>query len=162
MIYRVLIRINILVIIILLATGISSQAQEITTAKDWLTSAIKDYFDVDAIRHFRDFTTDRYAEYKQDAICVVYDCDNSLTVEQFEQKWSKIYDISYAGIGESFLTGQQDHGIVVMPKCELISQENNEIYIFDTVITDTLGGLTYLIEITVVKTKSGFKIDDLV
>ena len=146
-------------IIILVVTGISSPAQEITNAKDWLTSAIKDYFDVDSIRHFRDFTTDRYAEYKQDAICVVYDCDNSLTVEQFEQKWSKIYDISYAG--ESFLIGQQDHGIVVMPKCELISQENNEIYIFDTVITDTYGGLTYSIEITVVKTKGGFKIDDV-
>jgi hypothetical protein len=59
-----------MMMMILVVTGISSSAQEITNAKDWLTSAIKDYFDVDAIRHFRDFTTDRYAEYKQDAICV--------------------------------------------------------------------------------------------
>jgi len=154
-------RIKILFLAALMVTGTVSSAQEAVDAKQWLTATITDYFNVDTTSHFRDITTKRYAEYKQDAINLVYDTPNSLTEAQFNQKWGDVYDTSYAGIGESFLLGQQDHGVVVISKCHLTSQTNNKNFIFDTIISDTLFELTYSIEITVVQTKDGFKINDV-
>ena len=139
-----------------------STVQEANEAKEWLMTTIDEFFDQKiSNQNFRDITTERYAEYKQDAICVVYDCGNSLTEEQFEQKWSDFYDISYAGFGESFLTGQQDVGKIVMSKCALLSEPEKGKFIFDTVVEDTLFELTYSIEIVVKKTVNGFKIDDV-
>ena len=138
-----------------------STNQEANDPKKWLLNSVKEFFDQNSRQHFRDITTERYAEYKQDAICVVYDCDNSLTEEQFQQKWNDIYDISYAGFGESFLTGQQDWGNIILSKCRLTSEPKQGTYIFDTVVEDTMFELTYSIEITVMQTNDGFKIDDV-
>jgi hypothetical protein len=138
-----------------------STAHETNDPKTWLFNTIKEFFDQNSRQHFRDITTERYAEYKQDALCVVYDCDNSLTEEQFEQKWSNIYDISYAGFGESFLTGQQDWGNIIIFKCLLTSEPKQGVYIFDTIVEDTIFELKYSIEITVMQTDDGFKIDDV-
>lgn len=70
----------------LFVTVTISKAQEATDAKDWLAATIIAYFEQDSYQHFDEIATARYAEYKQDAICVVYECDNSLTKEQCEQK----------------------------------------------------------------------------
>jgi len=129
--------------------------------KVWLTTTIAEFFDHDSRQHFRDITTEQYAEYKQDALCVVFDCANSLTEEQFEQKWSDIYDISYAGFGTGFLIDQQDWYKIDITKCELTDQSIEGKYIFDTEVTDTGSELTHHNEITVVKTANGFKIDDV-
>lgn len=145
----------------LIASTTLSTAQEAGDAKEWLLTTMKVFYDQNSRQHFRDITTEQYAEYKQDAICVVYDCDNSLTEDQFEQKWSDIYNISYAGFGESFLTGQQDWGNIVMSKSQLTSEPEQGTFIFDTIVEDTMFELTYSIEITVVRTDNGFKIDDV-
>jgi hypothetical protein len=140
---------------------IISDSTDLETAdvKEWLTGTIKKYFEDNQI-HFREITTKQYAEYKQDAINVDYG-NTPITLKQFKEKWTDIYDISYAGIGESFLLGQQDWGIVVMSKCDLISVENNKKFTFDTTISDTTFKHTYSIEITIVQTDDGFKIDDV-
>lgn len=88
-----------------------------------LTKTIKEYFDDDSHTSFRDITTKRFAEFKQDAINLGYEVPNSLTKGQFEQKWSNIYDISYPEICESFLMGQQDYGVVVMSNVTLSRQK---------------------------------------
>lgn len=146
------------IIAILLTLGTPIQAQDSESAQVWLTKAINKYFSDDSI-HYKDITTKKYSEYKQDALGLVYGA-GEMTEEQFEKKWGEIYDTSYAGIGESFLTGQQEYGNVIMPICELISK-NNQIYVFNTTIKDTLFELTYSIEITVVATEGGFRIDDV-
>lgn len=156
-----LMRRTLLFVATLIASTTLATDQEASDAKKWLLSTIKEFYDQNSLQHFRDITTERYAEYKQDAICVVYDCDSSLTEEQFEQKWSDIYDISYAGLGESFLTGQQDWGNIVMSKCELSSEPEQGTFILDTIVEDTMFELTYSIEITVVQTGGGFKINDV-
>ena len=107
----------------------SDSTQEANSAKEWLTTTIVKFFSQNSRQHFRDITTERYAQYKQDVLCVVYDCDNSLTEEEFEQKWSNTYGISYAGFGESFLTDQQDLGNILMPKCELTSQSEPATFV---------------------------------
>ncbi len=140
---------------------LSSTAQEANDAKEWLSTTIKEFFDPNTHQHFCDITTDQYAEYKQEAISVVDESNNSLSEEKFKQKWSKIYDITYAGIGESFLTGNQDWGKMEISKCELFSQPEPETFIFETLVSDTMFELTYLVEITVVRTDGGFKIDDI-
>lgn len=155
-----LMRQTLLFVATLIVSTTLSTAQA-TDAKVWLTTAVKEFYDQDSHQHFRDITTEQYAEYKQDAICVVYDCENSLTEEQFEKKWSETYDISYAGFGESFLTGQQDWGNIIMSKCELTSEPERGTYLFDTVVEDTMFELTYSIEILVKRTTDGFKIDDV-
>ncbi|WP_421889082.1 hypothetical protein [Marinoscillum sp.] len=145
----------------LIASTTVSPAQEASNAKEWLITSVNKFFDQDSRQHFRDITTPRYAEYKQDALCVTYDCDNSLTKEQFEQKWSSIYDITFAGFDVGFLIDQQDWYKIVVTKCKLTDQSTPGTYIFDTEVTDTGFKLTHSNEITVVKTDDGFKIDDV-
>lgn len=140
---------------------VDSTSQIESDPKVWLTTTITEFFDHDSRQHFRDITTPQYAEYKQDALCVVFDCENSLTEEQFEQKWSDIYDISYAGFGTGFLIDQQDWLKIVVTKCELTDQPIQGKYIFETEVTDTGSELTHYNEITIVKTANGFKIDDV-
>lgn len=147
------------IIIFLLTLGTSIQAQDSTNAQVWLTKTINEYFAGGSI-HYKSITTEKYAEYKQDALGLVYG-PGDMSEEQFEKKWGDIYDTSYAGIGESFLTGQQDNGKVVMSKCELTSQPESGTFIFDTEVEDTMFELTYSIEITVKRTQDGFKIDDV-
>ncbi len=136
-------------------------AQDAVEAKNWLITTIEEHFSQFPSQPIEQIATERYAEYRQDAICVDYDCDTPLTLAQFEQKWGDIYDISYAGIGESFLIGQQDNGKIVMSKCELTAEPVQLTYVFDTVVEDTMFKLTYSIEIWVKKTSSGFRIDDV-
>ncbi len=152
---------TLLIAITLLVSTTLSSAQKASKAKDWLIFTIEEFFEQDSLQHFKEITTEQYAEYKQDALCVVYDCNNSLTEEQFEQKWNGVYDTSYAGFGKSFLIGQQDWGQISMSKCELTSQPEESIFVFDTVVEDTIFKQTYSIEIVVEETRSGFKIDDV-
>ncbi len=135
--------------------------QEVNDAKEWLTKTIEEFYEQSSTQNFQDITTKQYARYKQDALCVVYECDSSLTEEQFKQKWNKVYDISYAGLGESFLIGKQDWGKITMSKCELISVSKEGNFDFETVIEDTSSKVTFQIAIIVEKTSDGFKIGDV-
>lgn len=152
---------KILLLFLLVAISTASIAQETSGAKEWLTNTVKAYFDNDSNMHFKLITTKRYAEFKQDALNIDYDVPNSLTKEQFERKWSNIYDISYPEISESFLIGQQDYGVIELSKCDLLSSKDNKQFVFDTIIYDTSFNNTYSIKITVVRTEDGFKIDDV-
>lgn len=136
-------------------------AQDAVEAKTWLKTTIKEYFEQFPSTSIDQIATKQYSEYRQDAICVAYDCENSLTPEEFKQKWSSTYDVTFAGIGESFLIGQQDWGNVVMSKCEMTYEPEQGTYIFDTIVEDTMFKLSYSIEIIVKKTDKGFKIDDV-
>lgn len=136
-------------------------AQEVVEAENWLKTAIEDYFAEFPPKPLTEITSGQYAEYKQDAICVIYDCENSLTKEQFEKKWGNIYEIEFAGYGEGFLIEQQDWDKIVVTECRLLKQPKEGIFIFETVLTDTGLKLTNSNEITVVLTANGFKIDDV-
>jgi|GEM_PF-3845662 len=140
---------------------VDSTSQEESDPKEWLTTTITEFFDQNSHHHFREITTEKYAKYKQDALCVVYDCDDSLTEEEFKQKWNDTYDITYAGFGTGFLIDQQDWYKIVVTKCELTDQSIRGTYIFNTEVTDTGFELTHSNEITVVLTANGFKIDDV-
>jgi len=48
-----------------------------------------------------------------------------------------------------------------MPKYALSSEPEQGAFIFDTEVEDTIFELTYSIEITIVQTNDGFKIDDV-
>ncbi len=153
-------RLILLFVATLLATTKILMAQEAVEAQEWLTKTIIEYFDQPS-SHFQEITTQQYAEYKQDAICVVYDCNNSITPEQFKVKWDGIYETKFAGIGEGFLIDQQDWGKIVVLKCEIVSQPKPGIFILHTIISDTMFELTHCKEIKVVRTEIGFKIDDV-
>ena len=126
--------------------------------KEWLKRNIEEYYKNDH-SIMADITTERYAEYKQDAMGVEYD---GLTFEQFKDKWDTIYDITYAGIGSSFLIGQQDNGVIKVNKCELLETDNENIYVFAVEIVDTTYNLKHEKEIKILKTKQkGYRIDDI-
>ena len=143
----------------LLIQTVELRAQDSTQARQWLGQAIDQYFESNT--DFSQITTERYNEYKQDALNMGLDVPNALTQEQFDEKWGQFYDTSYAGIGRSFLIGQQDYGKVVMEKCELNARSTSDKFIFDTIISDTGFKLTYQIEIIVVNTTAGYRIDDV-
>ncbi|GAA5021800.1 hypothetical protein GCM10011506_02160 [Marivirga lumbricoides] len=136
-------------------------AQESNEVQKWLTSTIEEYFAKFPLKPLNEITTEQYAEYMQDAICVVYECENSLTKEQFKQKWGGIYDTSYAEFGIGFLIDQQDWDNIVVTKCKLLEEREEGMFILEVEVTDTGFELTHLNEITVIQTLNGFKIDDV-
>ncbi len=127
-------------------------------AAEWLVKSIEEFYKQPLPKKMADITTERYAEYKQDAICVEYD---GLTLEQFKQKWDTVYNVTYAGVGGSFLTGQQDEGTIKVSECRLKASNRDIEFIFNVIISDTQFKLDHKREITVVKTDQGFKIDDV-
>ena len=102
----------------------------------WLTNLIENHLNK-SDTYMENITTPKYAEYKQDAINIPY--DGGMTIEEFEEKWSAIYDTKLTGIGESFLIGQQDWGEITVTKCKLVSSKNDK-YLFDVEITDNMEG----------------------
>lgn len=102
-------------------------------AKKWLVKAIENFFKQESA-DMSSITTKSYNDYKTDAMNIDMDTEGSLTLEQFNKKWKKKYDVKYAGY-DGFLISAQDWVKIVVSKCELISAKGN-VYIFQVIIKD--------------------------
>lgn len=60
--------------------GFFCQAQKSEDAREWLINTVENFF-AQPYPHFKTITTEQYAEYKQDAINVIYDVEDNLTEE---------------------------------------------------------------------------------
>lgn len=132
---------------------ITAGQNEHDQAKAWFTKIVED----DSYSDKKNYTKD-YAEYKQDAINLVYDGD--LTDEQFAAKWKDKFDIKYVSKGTGFMISAQDNGKLVVEKCDLKPSTDNS-FIFDVLIKDTDFSATFKREIKIIKEADSFVIADI-
>ena len=128
-------------------------------AKKWLIKSIENFFKQES-PEMSSITTKTYNKYKSDATNVEMDTEGSLTVEQFNKKWKKTYDIKYAGVGNGFLISAQDWGKVTVTKCQLLTAKEN-VYIFQVIIKDATYKGSYKRDIKVIESGKSFLIDDV-
>jgi hypothetical protein len=128
-------------------------------AKKWLIETIQTYFKKD-FPEMSGITTKTYEEYKTEATNVDLDTEEAMTQTEFEKKWKNKYDTKYAGIGFGFLISGQDWGKIEITKCNLVV-ENDDTYVFQTVLRDTDFKTDYKRDIRIVKSGNSFLIDDV-
>jgi hypothetical protein len=126
-------------------------------AKKWLVTAIENFFKQESA-DMSSITTKSYNEYKSDAMNIDMG-EESLTLEQFNKKWKKKYDVKHAGY-DGFLISAQDWVKIVVSKCELSSAKGN-VYIFQVIIKDTQYKAIYKRDIKVIESGKSFLIDDV-
>ncbi len=129
-------------------------------AKEWLIETIETYFKKD-LQEMRGKTTKPYEEYKTDATNVDLDTEGALTQTEFENKWKRLYDTKYAGIGNGFLISGQDWGKIEVTKCNSLKSNSENEFVFETTIRDIDFKVDYKREIKVIKTENSFLICDV-
>lgn len=133
-------------------------------AKKWLEKSIVEYFKADVSEQdkmMRAMTTKKYNEFKTDATNVDLNVDGSLTLEQFQEKWKKDYDINFAGINTGFLISGQDWINVEVRKCEVETALLN-VYTFNVILADDGFKAEYRRSIKVIKEDDRFQIDGII
>lgn len=145
--------------LILLYISCNSQIDKTASAKQWLKTSIENAFATD---NDENIYTKEYIEYKEDAINVAYDTDESLSEEGFHNKWKDKFDTKYAGIGAGFMISGQDWSTIKVTECELLSKTENT-YTFKTLIEDIGEGFEqkYNRDITVITKGNTFLISDI-
>ncbi|NIF07816.1 hypothetical protein F3J23_20515 [Chryseobacterium sp. Tr-659] len=132
-------------------------------AKKWLEKNIEKYFKDDLGsegENMKKMTTKEYFDYKTDAMNVDLDVDGSLTEQEFRDKWKGKFDTNKAGIGVGFLITGQDWYEVKVTKCQLISEEGNNL-LFNVILTDQKVKAEYPVKIKVIKENGSFLIADV-
>lgn len=129
------------------------------SAKKWLIETIQTYFEKDFPK-MSGITTKTYEEYKSEATNVDLDTDTAMSRTEFKNKWRNRYDTKYAGIGYGFLISGQDWGKIEIPKCDLLSANENG-YVFQIILRDTEFKIDYHRDIKIIKSGGSFLIDDV-
>ncbi|MEO8532120.1 MAG: hypothetical protein ABI441_00145 [Flavobacterium sp.] len=127
-------------------------------AKKWLIKSIESFFR-EELGEMSLITTKSYNEYKSDAMNIDMGTDGSLTLEQFNKKWKKKYDLKNVGF-DGFLISAQDWGKVTVTKCQLLSTKD-KVYVFQVIIKDVTYKGTYKRDIKVIESGKSFLIDDV-
>ena len=136
--------------------------KETEKAKDWLIETIEDNFKKNTLE-MKGITTKPYEEYKTDATNVDLDTEGALTQSEFENKWKRLYDTKYAGIGNGFLISGQDWGKIEVTNCKSLKSYSKDdfVFVFETTIRDIDFKVDYKREIKVIKTENSFLICDV-
>lgn len=129
-------------------------------AKTWLQQLIMYYFK-DSI-DIQQITTAEYYDFKQDAMNVGLELDDSLTEEEFERKWKGKFDLKVHPIQTGFLISGQDWGNITVPSLYVthMDKTNNSITI-RTLIRDEEFQVEYDRDIIVVRQTDKYLIADV-
>ena len=133
--------------------------------KAWLTKVIEDYTHNDtSSNHFevlRKSLTDDYYNYKQDALNMEYDSDDTpLTAAGFQKKWQGKFNTKYVGPG-GFIISAQDNGKIKVT-LHLIQQVDQQASLYKVFIEDLDFKSTYNRDIKVITQDGKFLIADIV
>jgi hypothetical protein len=136
--------------------------QDTTYIKNWLSEVIINYLNGDDLNvsynNMRSALTDKYYNYKQDAINLEY--GEEMTEEEFHQKWKAKYNTKYVGKGGFFIS-PQDNGKIEIPSCVLLKSLGDTAQIFHVVIHDLRWKSNYVRDITIVSKNNNLFIDDV-
>lgn len=127
-------------------------------AKKWLITVTENYFK-NSQESFDSLCTVNYAAYKNDAIGV--GMDGGMSEQQFKKKWSKKFNLAYAGMGTGFMISGQDWVKITVKSCILKEKLSEDSYVFDVVIQDTDPTITYPRTIKIVRSNGVFLIADV-
>jgi len=132
-------------------TGGNEQA-----AKDWLMKAIPDFFESTEM-DLNTIATPEYAEYKSDAMNILY---GELTIPMFEQKWKGKFDVSDNAVGKAFLIDGEDYVKIEVVSCELISTSEKG-WKFSTKLIDKAMNMEVARQIDVIPFADAYRISDV-
>ena len=135
-----------------------SWIENAASAKSWLVDAIETTFKEKEGEN-PEIYTKKYYSYKSDAIGVGY--DGGMDEQAFTAKWKKEFDCKYSGMGTGFLISGQDWSTIKVTKCNLISSEKDEDFIFDVNTHDEAANFDYKRKIYVRSEKEQFLIRDV-
>lgn len=132
-----------------------------TEAKAWLAKLIVDYFHSPTI-DMQEITTAAYYAFKQDAMNVGLELEDSLSEEDFKQKWNDNHDLNTHPIHSGFLIPTQDWGTITVASLHVkrLDTINNSIT-FRTFIRDTEFQADYDRDIVVVRPQDKYLIADV-
>jgi hypothetical protein len=131
----------------------SGQVQILSDTSDlktWLTSVIVDFRNSDQTKvsdkQLRSVLTDDYYNYKSTDISLEYD---TITREQFHEKWKTKFHTQYAG-NKGFFNWCQDCGPVEITTCRTLKTVGDTARIFHVVIRDVRWNTNSEMEVTVI------------
>jgi len=139
------------------------QKDELDTiaAKNWLKKVIIEHFD-GTNSDMKEITTPEYYEFKMDAMNVDLDTEGSLTKDEFQKKWHKIYKPNVHPLQTGFLISGQDWGnISVQESIVKNVDKTNRTITFHTVIRDDEFGISYNRDIVIIHNEQQYLIADV-
>jgi hypothetical protein len=126
------------------------------SAEDWLMKAVPEFFD-NLDSDLSRIATPEYAEYKTDAMDVIY---GEFTIPLFEEKWKGKYDVSEKAVGQGFLIDAQDYVKIEITSCDFIKKDGDRM-VFKTTIEDKTMKLKVKREIYITEYNGEFRICDV-
>ncbi len=138
----------------------TTQDQIEANACSWLKTQVESYFNQEESSIMESMTTKEYYAYKMDAMNVDLGLDGSLTLAEFNRKWSPTFQVKYAGVGVGFLISNQDWKEIKLSTCDIVKETATEI-ILKVLISDCGLSIDYHREITIVKVDGNYKISDV-
>ncbi|MFZ4261277.1 hypothetical protein ACFRAE_04495 [Sphingobacterium sp. HJSM2_6] len=126
----------------------------------WLKIQVESYFNQEESSIMESMTTKEYYEYKMDAMNVDLGLTGSLSLTEFNKKWSPFFNVQFAGIGSGFLISGQDWKEIKLSTCDIVKETDTEI-ILKVLISDCGLSIDYHREISLVKVDGEFKISDV-
>lgn len=136
----------------------------VSKEREWLMQSINRYFTttelgmLDEVRE--SISTSAYYQYKTDAMQVGLDVEDSMSEEEFDEKWKGRFDTSKAGIGFGFLISGQDWDSIEVEKCKVASKTAHGVW-FDVVLKDITLQEDYISKILVHVEEGKFAIADV-
>ncbi len=129
--------------------------------KNWLTKVIIDYRNSEASlaneNQLSSFLTDDYYRYKSMAIGIEYD---TITREQFDEKWKANFQTEYVG-KMGFFNWCQDCGTVEVPSCSFLRPISSSAQIFRVVLKDVRWQSNSEMDVVVVFKENQLLISDV-
>lgn len=146
------------------STDVVTKDDTATEASAWLVQSIDRYFTLEELGTLDDvrksISTTAYYAYKTDAMQVGLDVEDSLSEEEFHEKWKGKFDTSKAGIGVGFLISGQDWDKIEVEECSVISTIAQGVW-FDVVLKDITLQENYSSKILVDVQQGKFAIADV-
>lgn len=138
--------------------AVSFSSDKRVEAQKWIETEIPKAFN-SQLNPIESLATDKYQQYKSDAINV--DFDGGLTEAAFQEKWKKEFNTKKAGIGLSFILGVQDYELVKVERARFVKKISPTSYLFLVSFSYSENSGTVAVQLIVEELENSFLISDV-
>lgn len=136
----------------------SSSEEIVNAAQQWLTNAIETAFEKE-FPNIESILTPQCTAYTSDAMNVHF--SHGLTLEQFNEKWGAIYDVSLAVVDAGRFIDAQDWDKIHVEDCQHISSDGENKHLFQITLFEETFEAYYTRRVVLVPSGDAFLIDDI-
>lgn len=136
----------------------SSSEEIVNEAQQWLTIAIKTAFEKE-FPNIESILTPQCTAYTSDAMNVHF--SHGLTLEQFNEKWGSVYDVSLAVLDAGRFIDAQDWDKIHVEDCQHISSDGENKHVFQITLFEETFEAYYTRRVVLVPSRGAFLIDDI-